>query len=107
MKKLLIVFILSTLSLFAISSNDPTSNSNSITLKGKVLDMKTNEVLAGVQVSILNTDYKTYTDLDGNFYFKNLPNEKYEIVFSLISYNNSLCETDSNKKDVDVKMISQ
>ena len=93
MKKLLIILMLSTLSLFAISSNDPTNsnNSNVSIVKGRVLDIKTNEVLAGVLVSILNTNYKTYTDLDGTFYFKNLPNEKYDFRFLNAS---SMCHLD-------------
>jgi len=108
MKKLIIVCILVIISFFGYSNNDSISNSNhNSILHGKVIDLKTNETLVGVQVSIKNTNYKTYTDIDGNFYFNNLPNEKYEIIFSLISYNSSLYEPNDNdfKKRIEVKLI--
>lgn len=77
---------------------------------GKVMDSKSGESLVGVEVSILNTEYKTYTDLDGNFNFRNLPEGKYDVVLSLISYNKSLIDDIKVEKGkvslVDVKLMT-
>jgi hypothetical protein len=59
------------------------------TIRGKVLDSKTGEPLAGATVSIDNTNYKTTVNLDGSFVFKNIPDGKYKILVSLIGYGTS------------------
>jgi len=78
----------------AATTNEPGSNpaSSQVSFTGKVLDSKSGESLAGVEVSIQNTNLKTYTDLDGNFTFKNLPAGTYDIILSMISYNKSLLD---------------
>jgi len=61
-------------------------------IKGKVLDKKTKEALVGATISIGNSEFKVYTDLEGNFEIKNVKEGNYNIVVSYISYNSSLIE---------------
>jgi hypothetical protein len=95
-----------------IITNDPVTSSNpaQVSFSGRVLDNSTGESLVGVEVTIQNTDYKTYTDLDGNFTFKNLPEGSYDVILSLISYNKSLLENIKVVKgkpgNVEVKLIT-
>ncbi|MBK7028910.1 MAG: carboxypeptidase-like regulatory domain-containing protein [Bacteroidales bacterium] len=76
------------------ATNEPTNNPSTAqtTLSGKVLDSRSGESLAGVEVTIMNTTIKTYTDLDGNFNFNNLPTGTYDVVLSMISYDKSLLD---------------
>jgi len=99
-------------SIVSFGANEPTNtpSSNQVSFSGKVLDSSTGELLTGVEVRILNTDIKTYTDLDGNFNFSGIPNGTYDVVLSLISYNKSLLDdikVESGKTtSIDVKLIS-
>jgi hypothetical protein len=70
-------------------NNPPTANS---VISGEVLDLTTGESLTGVTVKIEGTDIETFTDLDGNFEFESILPGDYNLVFSFISYNNSLVE---------------
>jgi hypothetical protein len=94
------------------AENNPSNNPApaKAALSGKVLDAASGESLAGVEVSILNTDIKTYTDLDGNFTFSNLKSGTYDVVVSMISYDKSFIDDfiiESGKKNsVDVKLKS-
>ena len=78
------------------------------TISGEVHDYSTGESLAGVAVSIEGTNVKTYTDLDGNFEFENVMPGNYNLIFSFISYNNSLVEqlevNQSETKSLKVKL---
>lgn len=86
-------------------NNPPTANS---VIFGEVLDFNTGETMAGVTVKIEGTDLKTYTDLDGNFEFNGMMPGDYNLVFSFISYNNSLVEQleveQSESKSLKVKL---
>jgi len=86
-------------------NNPPKSNA---IISGQVHDFSTGESLAGVVVKILGTSYKAYTDLDGNFEFDEMLPGNYDLVFSFISYNNSLVEnleiTESEKENIEVKL---
>ena len=53
------------------------NNESQIVLKGKVIDKKTGETLVGAVINVENSDYKTYTDLDGNFEIKNIKEGNY------------------------------
>jgi len=55
-------------------------------LSGKVIDKITGESLAGVKISINNSDNCVYTDFDGNFVVSNVKPGKVEISASFISY---------------------
>lgn len=96
-----------TASLSAMAEN-PVNSSAKATVTGKVIDIKTGESLAGVAVAIQGTELQAYTDLEGNFIFNNLNPGNYNLVFSLISYKNSLVENlkldASQKQMIDVKL---
>lgn len=57
-----------------------------VTIKGVVLDKYTNEALVGVKVIIPELDMKVYTDLDGNFEFKDVLKSEYILESEMISY---------------------
>ena len=59
------------------------------TVKGKVVDAKTAEPLAGATVSLEDTKYKTIVNLDGSFVFRNLPDGKYELQVKMTGYTKS------------------
>ena len=110
---IILAFSIALFSQFVIAStdSDPTSTptSSNVSFTGKVLDSNSGESLAGVEVSIQNTDLKTYTDLDGNFTFKNLPSGTYDIILSLISYNKSLLDDvvieNGKTTSLDIKLL--
>jgi iron complex outermembrane receptor protein len=55
-------------------------------ISGSVKDKKTNELLPMALVSLLNTNYKTVTDYNGNFMFDNLPAGNYNLEIKILSY---------------------
>ncbi len=56
------------------------------TIEGKVLDAATGEPLAGATVSLEHTKYKTFSNLEGRFAFRDLPSGNYELVVQMIGY---------------------
>jgi hypothetical protein len=97
MKKIFFVLAIALVGVFGLKiaiasdflNNPPKADA---TILGEVLDFTSGESLAGVTVSIEGTSLETYTDLDGNFEFKGVMPGDYNLVFSFISYNNSLVE---------------
>ena len=63
-----------------------------LTLSGVVTDEKTGELLAGVEVKVVGTNVKTYTDFDGKFTLKNLKPDQYKLIASYISYRDASVE---------------
>lgn len=55
-------------------------------LKGQILDKDTQETLAGATITIVGTNHKAISDLDGNFAFENLGDGSYKIQVDYISY---------------------
>lgn len=47
-----------------------------ITISGNVVNVKTSEAIAGANVFISNTSYKTVTNAQGKFYFERLNIQK-------------------------------
>lgn len=113
MKKTFLVFAIALTVVFGLKiamasnflNNPPKADA---TISGEVLDLTTGESLAGVVVKIEGTDNETFTDFDGNFEFENVCPGDYNLVFSFISYNNSLVEDlkvqPSETKDIKVKL---
>jgi len=97
MKKTFLIFAIALVTIFGIRiamasdflNNPPKADA---AISGEVLDLTTGESLAGVTVKIEGTGIETFTDLDGNFEFENVCPGAYNLVFSFISYNNSLVE---------------
>lgn len=96
MKKSIVLLVLFVASLSFAQAGNPVKSEKSvdsqIVLKGKVIDKKTGEALVGAVINVGNSEYKTYTDLDGNFEIKNVKEGNYNIVVSYISYTDSLLE---------------
>ena len=110
MKKTIISIAFSLIIGWTIAGNDlvpAETPTQTITLKGKVVDFNSGESLTGVEVAIEGSSVKTYTDFDGNFEIKDVKPGNYNLVASYISYNNSLVEnfkaadTDNN---VEIKL---
>ena len=90
MKKSILLIVLSlVLTIFVQASEvDKVSIPPVVTMSinGVIADVDTDETLAGVMVSIEGTDYKTLTDLDGNFSFDGLEAGDYDLKLTYISY---------------------
>lgn len=102
MKKISLIIAAFSLSIamgtaYAGGENPPAKPNCTIT--GTVVDLESGETLAGVTVSVEGTDIKAYTDLDGNFSIQGVKPGNYDLVFSMISYKNSLVENMEVGKD--------
>ena len=73
----------------------------SITIKGRVVDIDTREGLAGAEITVDVPGIKAFTDLDGNFEIAGLSPGQYTLVCSMISYHKSLLENIEVKKDAE------
>ena len=93
-KKLLFLMFLFPITLFAQS-----------TLKGVVLDSKTNKPFQGVNVVIQGTGGGTSTDFDGNFQLKNLKKGD-KVLFTYVGYENQIVVY-NNQTMVSVTMTSE
>jgi len=67
-------------------SNDPKVPSSKSIISGTITDKLTGEPLAGVEVKLMDTDVKIYTDFDGKFEMKNIVPGAQAIMVSYISY---------------------
>lgn len=56
------------------------------TLKGKVTDQKTHEPLIGATIEVVNTNFRTVADIDGNFTLDGLADGQYELMVRYVSY---------------------
>ena len=77
MKKVLLICLLGTLSLFAQQVGN---------IAGKVIDADTGEELPGVNVMLKGTYYGAATDINGNFKISNISVGSYNVDVSLIGY---------------------
>ena len=55
-------------------------------LKGKVIDKSTGEGLAAVEIELMGTNKRVYTDFDGNFKIKEVDPGAHALLLNLISY---------------------
>jgi hypothetical protein len=70
-------------------------------LEGVVLDKLTGEPLTGVEVGVVGTNLKAYTDFDGRYLIPNLTPGAYSISATLISYkSNGVKIVDVNEGNV-------
>jgi len=91
-KSFLILFLILSVSLAYggnIMNGDKTSATKMIT--GKVVDKKSGEELAGVEIKI--SDKTIYTDLNGNF-SANVNTESAEAIIKFVSYNDTKVNID-------------
>lgn len=82
------------------------SESKSVSLRGRVIDIKTGEALVGVSVKIGNET--TYTDFDGNYEFAELKSGKYLLETTYIAYKQETVniKLERNKK-VDISLSGE
>ncbi|MFZ4399191.1 MAG: carboxypeptidase-like regulatory domain-containing protein [Bacteroidales bacterium] len=113
MKKIVLLSVIFIATICFTQAGEPIKNVSStetqIVLKGKVIDKKTGETLVGAIVNVGNSEYKTYTDLNGNFEIKNVKEGNYNIVVSYISYKSSLLEQaivkSNNNSSLEIELI--
>lgn len=84
---LLILFSLLVIGLQAQTAPSPAKTG---TVKGTVTDKKTNEALPGVYLQLSGTNLYTFSDLNGNYEFKEVKAGTVEIKVKYVSYNGIL-----------------
>jgi hypothetical protein len=112
MKKAIFLFaaicMISGFQLFANTGNDSDPNAPvTVAISGTVIDIATGEALAGATVTVDDTDIKTFTDFEGNFYFNSLTVGTYDLKVSYISYQETNLENlnvAENSNGIEVKM---
>ena len=97
MKKFIVLILM--LISFMSYSTEKNKNVQYFNVSGKITDISSKETLVGVEVIIKNTNIKSYSDLDGNFYINDLPKGDYELQINYISYNGKkeYLKIDNNK----------
>src|SRR5712675_969509 len=60
--------------------------SQTASVKGRIIDHQTGEVVKGCYITCLNTSFKTYTDDDGEFVLKNIPPGQYDIQVESVGF---------------------
>jgi hypothetical protein len=90
MKKILTIFFLffSTISF------------GQITISGNVVNIKTNESIAGANVFISNTSYKTVTNAQGKFFFEKLNIQKGELIVNALGYKHEVINIDTKTEKI-------
>src|SRR5215831_12710203 len=63
-----------------------TAYSQSVSIKGKVINNYTGEPLAGATVSLANTQHKTITDNSGNYVFTKVERGDYMLVVEYVGF---------------------
>ncbi len=78
-------------------------------VNGNVVDQKSHETLAGVEVRVKGTSVVAYTDFDGNFFLPEMPVDSYELEFHYITYQTSVLVTPncSHCSTINVELPSQ
>lgn len=66
-----------------------------ISISGNVVNIKTNEAIAGANVFISNTSYKTVTNAQGKFVLDNLNIQKGELIVNALGYKHEVINIDS------------
>jgi hypothetical protein len=98
-KKIILFFVLliTSTSLFA-----------QLTIKGKVINAKTNEPIAGANVFINTTSYKTVANTEGKFVLLNLNIQKGELIVNALGYKHEVINIDNKiENDLIIKLEPQ
>ncbi|MEZ0539125.1 TonB-dependent receptor [Fibrella arboris] len=59
------------------------------TIRGKAIDASTGEQLIGAVIRLENTNFNAVSELDGSFQLRNVPEGRYQLKISYISYKTS------------------
>jgi len=101
---LILAVLISTTTLFAAAEKAPVAATTSIS--GQVVDKLTGEALAGVKISLNESESVVYSDLEGNFEINNVKVGNNSIKTNLISYGTSSidvsCKRDSNEIEIEL-----
>ncbi len=103
---LILTVLISIITLFAANEKVPVVVVTTTTITGHVVDKITGEALAGVKISLNESEIIVYSDLDGNFEINNVKVGNHSIKTNLISYDSSRidisCTIDAN--DIKIKL---
>jgi hypothetical protein len=82
------------------------SESETTQISGRVIDHLTGENLAGVKISIENSDIVAYTDLDGNFSIS-VPSafSDSSLEISYISYETTKIRVNIEQENCEIKIL--
>lgn len=111
MKKLIFILLI-VLNIYNVKASDEGTQGNevnsNVTVAGRVIDKISGEPLVGVEVYLLDTDIRVYTDLDGNFEFKNIAPGAHALKTDYISYQGIVenFSAESNSKTLVIKLKS-
>ena len=83
---------------FLFYSNLFLSAQNISSIEGKVVDLKTGEPLAYVNVFLSQTTIGATTDLNGIYKIGKIPNDKYAVVASIVGYESKVTAMELNDK---------
>jgi hypothetical protein len=100
MKALIVTVLFAGILSFSFASEKESQKANKdkvetklfTTLRGEVVDQKTNEALVGVKIVLEGTDQVAYTDFDGKYQFENIETGAYNLTASYISYEQTSVE---------------
>jgi len=93
---LLLVFglLMLVLVLFSAYASDLSVNSGSVvsksTISGTITDKLNNEPLAGVEIKLMDSNVKVYSDFEGKFVIKDVQPGAHAIIINFISYQNTV-----------------
>lgn len=115
-KLLILFFLFASFALFAENEGHLKKHKSSsvaeqsISIKGRVVDVNNREGLAGAEITVEPYKVKTFTDLEGNFEIAGLTPGQYTLICSLISYRASLLENleispETNKIEIALEEI--
>lgn len=102
-------FTLSTLIAFFFLAISAGSMAQTGTIKGVIVDAKTDEPLIGASVLIEGTTHGAAADLDGNFVIQNVPAGSHTLIASYVSYLQETLEgvtvTGNNETAVEIRLL--
>lgn len=111
-QKIFLAFI----SIFLIGVNPYLSNNGTkeqvILFSGKIIDFNRNELLAGVSITITDTENTIYSDLNGNFfiYLKVKDADNFKLEFSQVGYITktlTLADLQSSSSNLEINLIEE
>ena len=76
-----------------------------ITISGNVVNVKTSEAIAGANVFISNTSYKTVTNAQGIFFFEKLNIQKGELIVNALGYKHEVINIETKtEKNITISL---
>lgn len=101
-----IFIILFSLSLMAEHDKGTNNHSADNKISGKIVDHLTGENLAGVKITLLNSDIVSYTDFDGNFIIDIPSNQSQTLIqISYISYETTVLNVENITGPGEIKIL--